>query len=152
MQYTLDMRQSINHCATVPVKLVQEARNRRLREAPSAAPADPSRAAEMDNASFVATLPPELRREVLLSADDALLNTLPPNLVAEAMVMRERIPHQVMKYNFPVWKLFSYRGFLLCKYFAKMKNKSIMFLGGFVQTADVPTVALTSTCLLWRLS
>ena len=74
---------------------VQEARNRRMREAPSAPPADPSRAAEMDNASFVATLPPELRREVLLSADEALLNTLPPNLVAEAMVMRERAPHQV---------------------------------------------------------
>lgn len=66
-----------------------------MREAPAAAPADPSRAADMDNASFVATLPPELRREVLLSADEALLNTLPPNLVAEAMVLRERIPHQV---------------------------------------------------------
>ncbi|CAN0148947.1 unnamed protein product, partial [Ectocarpus sp. 6 AP-2014] len=63
--------------------LEQEARNRRLREAPGNAggPADPSRASEMDNASFVATLPPELRREVLLSADDALLSTLPPNLV-----------------------------------------------------------------------
>ncbi len=59
------------------------------------APADPARAAEMDNASIVATLPPELRREVLLSADEALLGTLPPNLVAEAMVLRERIPHQV---------------------------------------------------------
>ncbi|CAN0229511.1 unnamed protein product, partial [Ectocarpus sp. 4 AP-2014] len=72
--------------------LEQEARNRRMREAPGNAggPADPSRASEMDNASFVATLPPELRREVLLSADDALLSTLPPNLVAEAMVMRER--------------------------------------------------------------
>lgn len=66
-----------------------------MREAPAAPPADPSRATDMDNASFVATLPPELRREVLLSADEALLNTLPPNLVAEAMVLRERIPHQV---------------------------------------------------------
>ncbi|CAM9863929.1 unnamed protein product, partial [Hapterophycus canaliculatus] len=80
--------------------LEQEARSRRMREASSggagasAAPADPSRAAEMDNASIVATLPPELRREVLLSADEALLSTLPPNLVAEAMVLRERIPHQ----------------------------------------------------------
>ncbi|CAM9634931.1 unnamed protein product, partial [Sphacelaria rigidula] len=70
--------------------LEQEARNRRMREAPAAAPADLSRAAEMDNASFVATLPPELRREVLLSADENLLGTLPPNLVAEAMVLRER--------------------------------------------------------------
>lgn len=73
----------------------QEARNRRMREAPAAAPADPSRATDMDNASFVATLPPELRREILLSADETVLNTLPPNLVAEAMVLRERIPHQV---------------------------------------------------------
>lgn len=74
--------------------LEQEARNRRMREAPPAAPADPSRAAEMDNASFVATLPPELRQEVLLSADENLLGTLPPSLVAEAMMLRERNPHQ----------------------------------------------------------
>lgn len=79
--------------------LEQEARNRRMREAPAAAPADLSRAAEMDNASFVATLPPELRREVLLSADENLLGTLPPNLVAEAMVLRERNPHQVRGEN-----------------------------------------------------
>lgn len=77
--------------------LEQEARNRRMREAPAAAPADPSRAAEMDNASFVATLPPELRQEVLLSADENLLGTLPPNLVAEAMMLRERNPHQVLR-------------------------------------------------------
>ena len=85
--------------------LEQEARNRRMREAPGGSggsgggsgagpPADPSHAAEMDNASIVATLPPEVRREVLLSADETLLSTLPPNLVAEAMVLRERIPHQ----------------------------------------------------------
>lgn len=83
--------------------LEQEARNRRMREAPDAAPADPSRAAEMDNASFVATLPPELRREVLLTADETLLNTLPPNLVAEARVLRERNPHQVIWSPTPVY-------------------------------------------------
>ncbi|CAN0511214.1 unnamed protein product, partial [Discosporangium mesarthrocarpum] len=67
----------------------QEARNRRLREERAEA-ADPSRAEDMDNASFVATLPADLRREVLLTANEELLNTLPPNFVAEAMVLRER--------------------------------------------------------------
>lgn len=51
--------------------------------APTAAPA------EIDNASFLLSLPPELRAEVLLTADPALLGTLPPELVAEASAYRE---------------------------------------------------------------
>lgn len=40
----------------------------------------------MDNASFLASLPPDLREEILLQATDEILATLPPNLVAEAQV------------------------------------------------------------------
>ncbi len=45
---------------------------------------------EMDNASFLATLNPELREEILLTAPDALLESLPPALAAEARTLRER--------------------------------------------------------------
>ena len=65
----------------------QEQHERRLREQ---APADPSNAEEMDNASFVASLAPDLRNEILLTADDQFLQSLPPNIIAEAQILRER--------------------------------------------------------------
>jgi len=65
----------------------QEQQERRNREQ---APADPSHAEEMDNASFVASLAPELRNEILMTADDVFIQSLPPNIVAEAQVLRER--------------------------------------------------------------
>eukprot|EP00536_Pseudo-nitzschia_multiseries_P010994 jgi/Psemu1/326262/estExt_fgenesh1_pg.C_3550003 len=65
----------------------QEQQERRLREQ---APADPSNAAEMDNASFIASLAPELRNDILLTADESVIRSLPPNIVAEAQVLRER--------------------------------------------------------------
>lgn len=46
---------------------------------------------EMDNATFVASLAPELRREVLLTATDEFLSSLPPDLIAEARVLQERV-------------------------------------------------------------
>ncbi|KAG7395551.1 hypothetical protein PHYBOEH_003640 [Phytophthora boehmeriae] len=64
---------------------------RREREAAARAEtADTSRAQEMDNASFVASLAPELREEILITCDDAFLQTLPSQVRAEAMVLRER--------------------------------------------------------------
>jgi len=45
---------------------------------------------EMDNANFLASLTLELRTEVLLTADADFLNTLPPELVAEAQRLREQ--------------------------------------------------------------
>mmetsp|Transcript_747 Transcript_747/g.1813 ORF Transcript_747/g.1813 Transcript_747/m.1813 type:complete len:4405 (+) Transcript_747:307-13521(+) len=65
----------------------QEQQERRLREQ---APADPSNAAEMDNASFIASLAPELRNDILLTADESVIRSLPPNIVAEAQILRER--------------------------------------------------------------
>ena len=41
-------------------------------------------------ASFVASLAPDLRNEILLTADDAFIQSLPPNIVAEAQILRER--------------------------------------------------------------
>eukprot|EP00934_Nitzschia_sp_Nitz4_P006861 Nitzschia sp. Nitz4//scaffold116_size91068//11601//24470//NITZ4_004949-RA/size91068-processed-gene-0.22-mRNA-1//1//CDS//3329533551//6851//frame0 len=69
----------------------QEQRERRIQaEAAAEVPADPANAEEMDNASFVASLSPELRREVLLTADSSLLGSLPASVVAEAQLLRDR--------------------------------------------------------------
>jgi E3 ubiquitin-protein ligase HUWE1 len=67
--------------------IAQEQQERRMREQ---APADPSNAEEMDNASFLASLAPDLRNEILLTADEAFIASLPPIIAAEAQVLRER--------------------------------------------------------------
>jgi len=69
----------------------QEQQERRLREQ---APADPSNAEDMDNASFLASLSPDLREEILLTADETFLNSLPASIIAEAQVLRERAAAQ----------------------------------------------------------
>eukprot|EP01041_Mallomonas_annulata_P000793 gene793-1538_t len=66
----------------------QDARNQNLFSSES--PADPSHAQDMDNASFLVSLTPDLRAEVLLGSDAAFLATLPPALQAEAQLLRER--------------------------------------------------------------
>ncbi|ONK82067.1 uncharacterized protein A4U43_C01F35780 [Asparagus officinalis] len=45
---------------------------------------------DMDNASIIATFPPELREEVLLTSSDAVLSALPSSLLAEAQMLRDR--------------------------------------------------------------
>ena len=67
--------------------IAQDQRERRSREQ---APADPANAEDMDNASFLASLAPDLRNEILLTADDEFIASLPPMIVAEAQVLRER--------------------------------------------------------------
>ncbi|CAG8537775.1 15360_t:CDS:10, partial [Funneliformis caledonium] len=47
-------------------------------------------AADMDTASFFASLDPQLRRTVLLEQDEMVLASLPPAIVAEANALRER--------------------------------------------------------------
>ncbi|KAL0644346.1 hypothetical protein Bca4012_042636 [Brassica carinata] len=49
---------------------------------------------EMDTVSIIATFPSELREEVLLTSDDAVLANLTPALVAEANMLRERFAHR----------------------------------------------------------
>ena len=53
-----------------------------------------AQAQEMDNASFLVSLSPELRAEVLLTADPSFIASLPPELVAEAQMHRERAAAQ----------------------------------------------------------
>ncbi|GJQ11400.1 hypothetical protein GpartN1_g3191.t1 [Galdieria partita] len=73
----------------------QEAEYRRRREreqdlgAESAAEGI-SNGSDLDNASFLATLSPALREEILATADEVFLSTLPPSMVAEARMVRER--------------------------------------------------------------
>ncbi|PKA67035.1 E3 ubiquitin-protein ligase UPL1 [Apostasia shenzhenica] len=45
---------------------------------------------DMDNASIIATFPPELREEVLLTSSEAVLSALPSALLAEAQLLRDR--------------------------------------------------------------
>ncbi|XP_058209928.1 E3 ubiquitin-protein ligase UPL1-like isoform X2 [Rhododendron vialii] len=45
---------------------------------------------EMDNASIIATLPADLREEVLLTSSEAVLSALPSTLLAEAQMLRDR--------------------------------------------------------------
>mmetsp|Transcript_27930 Transcript_27930/g.67867 ORF Transcript_27930/g.67867 Transcript_27930/m.67867 type:complete len:3798 (+) Transcript_27930:39-11432(+) len=52
--------------------------------------ADQRAAQEMDQASVLATLPPNLRREWLLQQPESSLVALPPPVLAEAMLMRHR--------------------------------------------------------------
>eukprot|EP00804_Cyclotella_cryptica_P030429 CCRYP_008520-RB/>CCRYP_008520-RB protein AED:0.03 eAED:0.03 QI:213/1/1/1/1/1/14/495/4469 len=78
-----DMRQEI---------IEQERQHRRREEREPAA--DPRNAEDMDNANFLASLAPDLRQEILLTADEAFLQSLPPQIMAEAHVLRERVASQ----------------------------------------------------------
>ena len=102
----------------------QEQQQQRLRELHASQAADPANAEEYleTNASFLASLSPDLREEselpplfvsmiflqcvllrlpltpcplsVLLTADDAFISSLPSTLIAEANVLRERVASQ----------------------------------------------------------
>ncbi|KAL9656285.1 hypothetical protein ABK040_007898 [Willaertia magna] len=50
----------------------------------------PQNNGEFDAASFIASLSPDLREEILLTTDDAVLATLPPEMAAEAYALRNR--------------------------------------------------------------
>ena len=76
--------------AALPEDMRQEIIAQEQRERQMQAPADPSNAEEMDNASFLASLGPDLREEILLTADETFLSSLPPNILAEARLLRER--------------------------------------------------------------
>ena len=49
---------------------------------------------DLDPASFIATLDPLLRQAILMEGDEGLLSTLPPGIVAEANVLRNRQMHR----------------------------------------------------------
>ncbi|KAL4856977.1 E3 ubiquitin-protein ligase UPL1 [Chlorella vulgaris] len=53
--------------------------------------------ADMDFASLLASFPPDVREEVLMSADEALLATLPPALMAEAQSLQARMQRHMAR-------------------------------------------------------
>ncbi|KAJ7770214.1 hypothetical protein DFH07DRAFT_269298 [Mycena maculata] len=68
----------------------QEAIERARRRANAASANAPTGApAEIDPASFIATLDPSLRQAVLLDQDDSFIQTLPSHMIAEAGAYRE---------------------------------------------------------------
>jgi len=70
----------------------EEQHQQRLREREASQPAaDPANAEEIDPASFLASLTPELRQDILLTAEDSFLQGLPQNIQAEANALRERV-------------------------------------------------------------
>jgi len=76
--------------AALPEEMRREIIAHEQHERQMQAPADPSNAEDMDNANFLASLNSDLREDILLTADEAFLNSLPPNILAEAQVLRER--------------------------------------------------------------
>ncbi|KAJ6625623.1 hypothetical protein B0H10DRAFT_1782772 [Mycena sp. CBHHK59/15] len=67
----------------------QEAIERARRRADAASGAPTGAPAEIDPASFIATLDPNLRQAVLLDQDDDFIQTLPSHMIAEAGAYRE---------------------------------------------------------------
>ncbi|KAI0081201.1 hypothetical protein K474DRAFT_1768664 [Panus rudis PR-1116 ss-1] len=63
---------------------VERARNQTNIAPPNIAPAD------IDPASFIASLDPQLRQVILMDSDDALIASLPSHMVAEAGIYREQ--------------------------------------------------------------
>jgi len=68
----------------------QERNERRLRQQEQETSADPAQAEDIDPASFIASLAPDLREEILLTSDDEFLSQLPPDILAEARLLQER--------------------------------------------------------------
>jgi len=63
----------------------------------AAAPAAGAAGPDMEFASLIATFPPDVREDVLLTADEALLQTLPPAVLAEAQALRARYRAQTFQ-------------------------------------------------------
>ena len=73
-------------------EVIEQERQLRIQE--HEPPADPSRAEDLDPASFIASLAPDLREEILVTSDADFLNSLPPDIQAEAQLLRERDRHR----------------------------------------------------------
>lgn len=65
-------------------------RQQRVGGQPDEVPAGP---ADIDTADFIASLDPQLRHVVLLDSDEAILQALPPHMIAEAGIYREGSHH-----------------------------------------------------------
>lgn len=80
----------------IRAELIQQERLEQARQVQSATANDnaaPGSAADIDPASFIASLDPHLRQVVLLDSDEGLLQTLPSYMIAEAGAYREEAQH-----------------------------------------------------------
>lgn len=80
----------------IRAELIQQERLEQARQTRPATANDnaaPGVAADIDPASFIASLDPHLRQVVLLDSDEGLLQTLPSYMVAEAGAYREESQH-----------------------------------------------------------
>ncbi|KAG9316564.1 hypothetical protein JVU11DRAFT_2615 [Chiua virens] len=80
----------------IRAELIQQERLEQTRQARPATTNDnatPGAAADIDPASFIASLDPHLRQVVLLDSDEGLLQTLPSYMIAEAGAYREEAEH-----------------------------------------------------------
>ena len=74
---------------------IEQARRRAEERATAPAAGDaPAAAVEMDPASFIASLDPQLRQDVLMDQDEGFIQTLPSHIIAEAGGYRQRFPRQ----------------------------------------------------------
>ncbi|KAI6119856.1 hypothetical protein EDD16DRAFT_1895336 [Pisolithus croceorrhizus] len=73
----------------IRAELIQQERVEQVRQTQVAPPTNAGVPAEIDPASFIASLDPQLRQVVLLDSDDGLLQTLPSYMIAEAGVYRD---------------------------------------------------------------
>ncbi len=74
--------------------LQQEAFERARRREADTRTEPPGVPAEIDAASFIASLEPHLRQAVLLEQDDGFIQTLPSHMIAEAGAYRESQPYR----------------------------------------------------------
>ncbi|KAH7927155.1 hypothetical protein BV22DRAFT_1193856 [Leucogyrophana mollusca] len=77
----------------IRAELIQQERLEQARQAPPTAPTSgqgpPAAPADIDPASFIASLDPQLRQVVLLDSDEGFIQTLPSYMIAEAGVYRD---------------------------------------------------------------
>ncbi|KAL4078441.1 hypothetical protein V8B97DRAFT_1881842 [Scleroderma yunnanense] len=75
----------------IRAELIQQERMDQTRQSRDPAPSNtgPGAPADIDPASFIASLDPQLRQVVLLDSDEGLLRTLPSYMIAEAGVYRD---------------------------------------------------------------
>jgi E3 ubiquitin-protein ligase HUWE1 len=73
---------------------IEQARRRAEERAATSSGGDAPAAVDMDPASFIASLEPQLRQDVLMDQDEGFIQTLPSHIIAEAGTYRERAPRQ----------------------------------------------------------
>jgi len=74
-------------------------RNTEERAADSQPSATAAAAVDIDPASFIASLDPQLRQDVLMDQDDGFIQSLPSHMIAEAGVYRDRVPRRQLISN-----------------------------------------------------